>query len=280
MKIMATALCMVLLLAMHGAAQVDPPIVTKPAPESAATAATAPTDTPPPAAAPPSTAPTGTPPPAAAPTLAPGAVPPGALAPTPAPAAPAPTGDEIHLKSGAVLKGVQVLRRSPLGIEVQVTPDVAFFIPRKQVVEIKFDDIEPSKQRQAPEAEHKQATFFGAKIEPAMSEKLNKPLPESCLKSGNKDLVEVMALISAETGVKIDVTDAVKGLPSQERMWDYTLEPGTTLTALIQSNLPERFINLAIVYQYDRLVITTREDAAAHENVEAGTVPAPTPPTQ
>lgn len=176
------------------------------------------------------------------------------------------------------------MRRSPLGVEVQVTPLVTFFIPRKQVVEIKYDDIEPSKQRQAPEmAEHKQATFFGAKIEPAMSEKLNKPLPDACLKSANRDLVDIMALISAETGVKIDVTDAVKKLPPQERMWDYTLEPGTTLTALLQSNLPERFTNLAIVYQYDRLVITTREDAAAQTNVEAGTPPtsgAPAPATQ
>ena len=172
------------------------------------------------------------------------------------------------------------MRRSPLGVEVQVTPEVTFFIPRKQVVEIKFDDIEPSKRRPVPEAEHKQATFFGAKIEPAMSEKLNKPLPESCLKSANRDLVDIMAQISTETGVKIDVTDAVKSLPSQERLWDYTLEPGTTLTALIQSNLPERFTNLAIVYQYDRLVITTREDAAAQENVEAGTPPPSGTPAQ
>ncbi|HUW62931.1 MAG TPA: hypothetical protein VMZ06_18145 [Candidatus Bathyarchaeia archaeon] len=172
------------------------------------------------------------------------------------------------------------MRRSPLGVEVQVTPDVTFFIPRKQVVEIKYDNIEPAKQRRAPElAEHKQATFFGAKIEPAMSEKLNKPLPESCLKSANRDLVDIMALISSETGVKIEVTDAVKSLAPNERQWDYTLAPGTTLTALLQSNLPERFTNLAIVYQYDQLVITTREDAAAQENVEAETAPAPAPAT-
>lgn len=165
-----------------------------------------------------------------------------------------------------------------------MTPDVSFFIPRKQIVDIKYDDVEPSKQRQAPElAEHKQATYFGAKIEPAMSEKLNQPLPESCMKSANGDLADIMALISRETGVPIDVTNAVKGLPLAERTWDYTLEPGTTLTALLQTNLPARFTSLAIVYEYDRLIITTREDAAAQEKVEAGTPPAgaaPAPPTE
>lgn len=208
----------------------------------------------------------------------PGLPPAGAAVAPPAPEVP---GDEITLKSGTVLKGVQVLRRSPLGVEVQVTPEVTFFIPRKQVVEVKYDSVEPSKQRPVAQvAEPKQATFFGAKIEPAMSEKLNKPLPDSCLKSEKRDLVDLMGQISTETGVNIEVTEAVKKLAAEERSWDYALEPGTTLTALLQSNLPERFTNLAIVYQYDRLVITTREDAAAQSNAEAGTEPAPAPPTQ
>ena len=159
-----------------------------------------------------------------------------------------------------------------------MTEGVKFLIPRKQVVEIKYDDVEPLKQRRVPQTvEPKQAaTFFGAKIEPGMSEKLNMPLPESCLKSGNRDLVEIMTQISTETGVKIDVTDAVKKLAPEERKWDFSLEPGTTLTALLQSSLPERFTNLAIVYEYERLVITTREDAAAGQvNVEGASEAAP-----
>ena len=291
MKITATGLCMVLLLAMHATAQVDPPAVPNSGPESApasprgspaAVPAQVPAPVPAAGSEPAATAAPATPPPAAgsaAAPIMPGA-PPGVPVPVPPPT-PAPSGDEIRIKSGAVLKGVQVLRRSPLGVEVQVTPEVTFFIPRKQVVEIKYDGIEPSKQRQVPKpAEPKQATFFGAKIEPAMSEKLNKPLPESCLKSAGRDLVDIMALISSETGVKIEVTDAVKSLAPNERQWDYTLAPGTTLTALLQVNLPERFTNLAIVYEYDQLVITTREAAAAQEKVGAETAPAPAPETQ
>lgn len=199
--------------------------------------------------------------------------------PAPAPLLPqvkaGPAGDEIHLKTGATLKDLQVLRRSPLGIEVQVTEGVTFFIPRKQVEDIKYDDYEPSRQPPSVQsAEQKQATFFGAKIEPATFEKLNRALPDSCLRSTGRDLVDVLSLISAETGVKIEVSEAVKSLPPADRKWDYVLAPGTTLNSLLQTELPLRFPDLAVAYRYNTLVITTREEAAVQEEPEAQHAPA------
>jgi len=61
---------------------------------------------------------------------------------------PALEGDVITLKSGKRLAGVQVLRETPMGVQVEFLPGVApLEIPRKQVASIDYDDIDPLKQR-------------------------------------------------------------------------------------------------------------------------------------
>jgi len=237
MRLLTAAFCVVILFCLYAGAQAPEPGAVNPAARAGEKPGEGPADGPP-------------------------------AAPPPPPVKKGPPGDEIHLMTGSVLKDVQVLRRSPLGVEVQVTEGVTFFLPRRQVEDIKYDDYEPARQRHDPQsAEQKEAaTFLGEKIEPATFEKLNEPLPESCLKSTGRDLVDVLGLISAETGVQIEVSEAVKNLPADEREWDYAVASGTTLNALLQSELPQRFPGLATAYRYNTLLVTTREEAAVQED--------------
>jgi hypothetical protein len=82
------------------------------------------------------------------------------------------------------------------------------------------------------------------------------------LKYENADLVKVLAELSQRLGVTIVVDDSVKALPEKERMWGFETRPGMNPMALLQDELLKKFPTLAVVYQYDKLLVTTKEKAA------------------
>jgi hypothetical protein len=190
-------------------------------------------------------------------------------------------GDEITLKSGAVLKGVQVLRRTPVEVEVQVSPGVTLSIPCKQITfPIKLDNIEPLQGVRPGVAapEQKEGNLIpGNKLKPEVSEKLTSPLPEPSIKYENADLIAVLAELSQRFGVTIVVDDPVKGLPVEQRRWAFEAKPGMNLMGLLQDELLKKFKNLAVVYQYDKLLVTTKE--RANEMAFQETSQAPVPPS-
>ena len=187
-------------------------------------------------------------------------------------------GDTVILKSGAQLRGVQVLSRTASEVEVDVGAGVRVTIPRRQILDIKYDEIEPRRGSQGVDASFQKADIFpGNKLKPEVSEKLTAPSAEP-LKYDNADLVNVLDKLSQRFGVTIDVDDAVKGLPEKERLWTFETKPGANLTGILQDEFLKKFPALAVVYQYDKLLVTTKERAAALTAQEPPQ--APTPPLE
>ncbi len=198
-------------------------------------------------------------------------------------------GDVVTLKSGAQLKGVQVVSRSPNQIEVEVGAGVIMPVPRKLIADIKYDDIEPGTTPPGGPAasDQKESIMGGKKFKPEVWDKLTNPLPEPPLKYEKADLVAVLADLSQKVGVTIDVDDPVKALPENERQWTFETKPGVNLIGLLQDDLSKKLPNLAVVYQFDKLLVTTQQRAkelAAQEapqpapSAAPGTPPPPGPP--
>ena len=194
------------------------------------------------------------------------------------PAAPAVEikGDVVTLKSGAQLKGVQVLSQTASEVEVDVGAGVVLAIPRRQVQDIQFDDIEPKRTKQPADASQKGDLFPGNKLKPEVSGKLTAPLQQP-IKYEKTDLVKVLGELSERCGVAIVVDEPVKSLPENERLWTLETRPGTNLMGVLQDDFLKKFPALAVVYQFDKLLVTTKEKAAALAAQEPAQVP--TPPT-
>jgi len=222
----------------------------------------------PPPNPPPSAKPEEKPPDIAGPSpdLPPGTTPPELPPGTPPPDKPpeAPAGDVITLKSGNKLTGVQVVSRSPTDIEVDVGDGILMKISRKQIVDIKYDKIEPVKRKSSAVSDAavvRGDVIQGSQITAEVSAKLTAPIPDPPLKYENQDLVVILDELSKRLGITIIVDDPVKALPDNERQWSIESGPDTTLMSLLQDRLLKQFPGLGVVYQYDKLLVTTKEAA-------------------
>ena len=188
----------------------------------------------------------------------------------PAPPPEEPRGDVITFTSGARLKGVQVVKRSASDVEVDVGGGVSLTIPRKQIKDIQFDKIEPTSVRPAAGAPgQKEAEVIpGNKLKPEVSDKLTSPLPEP-IKQEKADLITIVSNLSERLGITIVVDDPVKNLPAKDRVWAFETKPGQNLMELLQEDLLKQFKNLAVVFQFDKLLLTTKEKASEMAAKEA-----------
>ena len=178
----------------------------------------------------------------------------------------APAGDVITFKSGAVLGGIQVVKRSPAVIEIEIIPGVTLSIPRKQVVNVAYDEFEPEQQRAdnvtAPRS-GEVSVIPGDKLKPEISSRLTQEIPDLPLAYDNEDLLTILDELSQRVGVPIVVDDSVKNLPRKERLWTVEAALGKTLMILLQRDFLARFENLRIVYEYDKLRVTTKKKRAS-----------------
>ena len=187
--------------------------------------------------------------------------------PPPAPPAPPlgieePQGDVITLTTGAVLKNVQVYRRTAKEFEIQITEEVILKIPRKLVADVQYDDYEPSRRRAMRPQPKKADRLVGTKLKPEVHEKLTSPIPPPPLKYKDTDLVTILAELSKRVGVSIVVDESIKTVPREKLIWDLESKPGATLMTLLQEDMRKRFKKLVVVYQYDTILITTQPRAA------------------
>ena len=217
----------------------------------------------------------------------------GVAAPQAAPAAPESTGspgDVINLKSGRVYRGFQVLSSSSSEVLLEVTPGVTLTIPRRQIVSIDYDTIDPAveaeKRKAAQEAAAKAATelLSGQKVSPAIQAKLAADISETPIKVTNALIGDVIVQLNkvAQVGGLIEVDKVLRKLPVEQRQWTFETTPGMTLASALE-NLKKALPNLATVIRDDKLVITDQAtarqllggDAAA---TQPGAAPAPGAP--
>jgi hypothetical protein len=185
---------------------------------------------------------------------------PATVAPVEAPVA----GDTVKLKSGAVLRGVQVVRQTPMGYEILAAGEVKFTVPRKLVDHIEFDGVEAEGSVDHGEKPAEEANLIqGDKVDPEMWKRLNNPLGEPVQEFDNQDMVSVIDTLSKRTEVPIAVDEPVGNLPVEKRAWTLKTTPETTLRNLLQQELPKSFPDLKVVYQFDKILVTLREQPAS-----------------
>ncbi len=184
-------------------------------------------------------------------------------------------GDILSLKTGGRIIG-QVVKRTPKEYMVEIAAGVTIGIPRRQVESIAYDDIDPRVgRRRTSEEDDNKHLIPGSEVSAALYGKLSCDVSTLSDNMDGKDLLAILKALGKHADVTIVVDAAVKELPPKEREWDFKPAPGTTLMTLLQRDLKNKLKKLVIIYQYDKILITTKEQAhaLAKQNAPAASAP-------
>jgi hypothetical protein len=175
-----------------------------------------------------------------------------------------PPGDVVKLVTGKELVGVQVLRTSPALVEIQLKPELPpMKVPRRQVVEILYDNVDPNAPASARPAEEKPAESPGLvpadKLSPELNQKLGMPLANTPRELKDKNFVHALREIAEELKIDIEFSPEVLALPPADKKWNTTLAAGATLRSVLEKDLPSAFPKIDINFdQYNKIVIRLR----------------------
>lgn len=187
------------------------------------------------------------------------------------------TGDVIRFKDGTVLDNVQVLRETPRALTVQIADGVEMDIPRRRIQSVEYDDFDPTRQKRieqlfpppAPPNEIK-----GHLISPQLLARLNAPVSPVPLNFEQRGLAKIFEDLAKSTGLPYEIDDSVRQIPADEKQWTIQTTPDMTLDRFLEA-FKERFPNLAVLYEFDKVVILTKEAAQARQDT-----PSPPPGVQ
>lgn len=177
--------------------------------------------------------------------------------------APAPAGDTVTLKNGKVLSGVQVVRESPLVIEVQVVPGVdPLVIPRKQVASIDYDEFtaEQAAQRSAGAGPSSTPGRRKGATSIELAQKLGKYVAEEELVIDARDVVEVLQEMAGRVEANIEITPEVRQLDPVDREWTARIPAETSLMTVLRESLPRDFPRLDAEILDDRVRIRIKPE--------------------
>lgn len=186
-------------------------------------------------------------------------------------------GDVVLLKNGKSITGIQVLRETPVAVEIVTAPgEPPLRVPRKQVLEVQYDDIDPSRMPEpAPAAPAAPDVMEGNELQPEFHANLTKPLSNEPIVFENTDIVAMMRDLRQRAGVALVLLPGIHNTPVEQRQWTVTIPPGRPFMALLQEDFAKKFPQFQVVFEFARVVIKTEQDVIAP--AEAAPAPAPTP---
>ena len=169
-------------------------------------------------------------------------------------------GDIITLNSGKVLTGMQVLQKTPTHLIIEVLPSLEpLELLRKLVKSVKYDDIDPNKERRRI----KNAMSIpggnitpGEEISPQLHKKLTKPLAKQ--KFTEKDLRDILKKLAEEVQLPLAFDASIDQLSAKEREWTIAVKATSRVDGILRS-LQTEFPNLNVIYQFDKVIIKTKE---------------------
>ena len=184
-----------------------------------------------------------------------------------APRLPTLAGDVVTLTTGQVLSGVQVLRGTPKFYEVEIIKGIEpVRILRRQVKSIEWDDIDPLRDRLRRKLmpDEPQSTVVSAEqLAPEMRTKITASLGDQEKVFKDRGVIEILEELSKKAGVTIEIDESIQNIPDGERIWDLTIASGVSLFTILQDELPKAFPNLRLDFQFDKVVVLSREEAVA-----------------
>lgn len=181
-------------------------------------------------------------------------------------------GDVIILTTGSKLTGIQVLRRTPKSVEVEVVPgEEPMSISMKLVADILYDDIDPVKLRreQAQAKLNPQPNVLeGQELSPELLKKLNTPVSEEEMPFESTNFVEVIRNLATKVEIDLQVSDEVRKLPPEVRAWSGTFPANATFQDILTQQLLVSFPDIRVNYTLDQVELALKKPA---------TPPAPAP---
>jgi hypothetical protein len=197
-----------------------------------------------------------------------------------------PAGDVITLKNGQVLQGFQVIRKTPSAYIFEILPPdgngrgVELAIPRRQVLSIKYDDIDAIGSRAPsplPVARPEPTWLRMQQVPGEALDRLNKDVSDPSLAEfKGKDIEFLMAEVAERADITIECDKVLEDLPSEERVWTFDVEPGTTVLGLLGDGLG-KMSELDWLYCDGKILITTKESARERMSPVAQDKEAPAP---
>ncbi|MBI2421698.1 MAG: hypothetical protein HYV27_02630 [Candidatus Hydrogenedentes bacterium] len=188
-------------------------------------------------------------------------------------------GDVIVLKTGSRLTGVQILKRTPKSLEVEVVEgEEPMSISLKMVESIEWDEIDPIKMRREKEKAAANApdnVLEGQELSPDLLNKLNAAISETESPFDDPNFVKVVRDFAQKVGVEVVVSEGVKKLPADRRPWKGVLPPKATLQDLLSIQLVTAFPQLRVNYPFDKVELALKDEPPAAP--APGDAPAPAP---
>lgn len=174
-------------------------------------------------------------------------------------AARAKGGDVLIMKSGAIIGGVQILKRSPLNYEVELVPGMKpMVIPRRRVIRVEYDDIDPTRERNRRRSAPKRDDELmadGKELAPEFAAKLNKPITGPVLDFDQRDYVEVFAELSKKTDVTIVIDRSLRSQPRPTRLWTIKITPEMTLMQILREQWAGKFKTGIVTFELNKVVL-------------------------
>lgn len=188
-------------------------------------------------------------------------------------------GDVVELKNGKSITGIQVLRETPVHVEIVTAPgEPPLRIPRKQVKDVVYDDVDPNRlPPPAPVVPELPDVMEGNELQPEFHAKLTKPLSDQPIVFENTDIVAMMRDLRGRADVALVLLPGVHNTPVEQRQWTVTIPPGTPLMAVLQQDFTKQFPQFQVIFEYARVVIKTEQDVLepAGAAPQAPATPAP-----
>lgn len=143
-------------------------------------------------------------------------------------------GDVLNLRTGQVLRGVQILRETPRAYMIQVVEGVEpLVIPRRQVASVEKNDIEPWSKRYRPVGEEEaDVRIDGQPVPQELVQGLQASLTETPQTFKQADYMMVLRELASSVGLPLEFADSITKLPPARRSWSVTVEPGMNFQQL------------------------------------------------
>ena len=188
------------------------------------------------------------------------------------------TGDQITLKSGKVLHGVKITRRTALNLVLESLPGVKpLVIPLRQVASIEYGALStrPTETKRpiqppAPIKDPPQATgtdvLQAVRLSPELIEKMARPFTDEPIEFENQDIVNILRSVSILSRVPISLDAAINHLPTDQRRATLELPAGTSFDDFLETKFGPELPWLRAEFRFDRLhfaLIGSRPDGGA-----------------
>lgn len=182
-------------------------------------------------------------------------------------------GDVLYLKSGMVMSGVQILKSTPFFYEVQLVEGVdPLRINRKQVLRVEYDDIDPARERIRkllfPSTEEV-TLATGERVSRGLMEKLSGPVNAAPLLYDAVDFITILKEVTGRLKVKLTIHPSVENKLPRQRLWTLTTKPDKTLMSLLREDLQNQFKFVEVMFEYDTIVVLTKEAAKNRKAIAA-----------